>query len=254
MNNDYVTSLLSKGKRLDGRKLADYRKPIKVEYGVSKNAEGSARAIIGETEVIVGVKLDIGEPYTDTPDEGTIIVSAELLPLSNPDFEMGPPDKYATELARVVDRGIRESKCIDFKNLCIKKGEKVWLVFIDIYTINDAGNLFDAAALAALAALTQVKFPKVKNDKVSYGELTTKKLVLEKEPITCTFTKIRDRILVDANTKEEEAMDARVSIATYKDKIHAIQKGGAEGLTIDEITKIIDLAFDKSKELRAALK
>src|SRR3989338_935564 len=104
----HVIMLLESDKRLDGRKPLEYRKPLKVEYGFTKTAEGSAKVTLGETEVIVGIKMEVGEPYPDTPDQGTIIVGAELLPLSNPEFELGPPGIQAIELARVVDRGIRE--------------------------------------------------------------------------------------------------------------------------------------------------
>src|SRR3989338_6030949 len=99
----YVASLLAEGKRLDGRKPLEYRQPITIQYGFVRTAEGSAKVTIGETEVIAGVKMEIGEPYPDTPDQGTIIVGAELLPLSNPEFELGPPGIQAIELARVVD-------------------------------------------------------------------------------------------------------------------------------------------------------
>ena len=115
----HIISLLNAGTRLDGRKLTEYRKPIEAEYGIVKTAEGSARVKIGETEVMVGVKMEVGEPYPDMPDQGTIIVGAELLPLSNPEFELGPPGIQAIELARVVDRGIRESKAVELKTLCI---------------------------------------------------------------------------------------------------------------------------------------
>lgn len=253
MHSDYVLDLLSKNLRLDERSLDSYRKPIKVEVNISKHADGSAKATIGDTEVIVGVKLGVGEPYPDTLDEGSIIVSAELLPLSSPDFEAGPPDEWAIELARVVDRGIRESKALNFKKLCIRKGELCWIVFIDIYTINNAGNLFDAAALAAVAALQNARFPKLEDDKVKYGELTKEKLPLEHIPITCTLLKIKDKILVDPRTEEELVMDSRLSVAIVKDKIHAMQKGGDKGLTVDDITTMIDIAFDKSKELHKAL-
>ena len=64
MNNDYIKSLVEKGKRIDGRKLDEFRKII-IENNVSKNSAGSARCKIGDTEVIVGIKFDIGEPYPD---------------------------------------------------------------------------------------------------------------------------------------------------------------------------------------------
>lgn len=250
-----IKDYLEVGKRFDGRKLLDYRN-IEIEIGVSKNAEGSARVRIGNTEVIVGVKLDVGEPYPDHEDEGTMITTVELLPLSSEEFEYGPPRINAIEIARIIDRGIRESGMIDFKKLCIKKGKKVWTVFIDLYSINDDGNLLDAGCLAAIAALLETKMPKYdeKQEKVVYGELTNKKLPLTKNiPLTFTFYKIRNSILVDPSREEEVASEARLSIALSSNEkkeviVNAIQKGNEQALSQEEISKIIDLGEKKYRE------
>src|SRR3989344_4786863 len=196
INQQKILENIAKGIRLDGRKLLDYRE-LEIETGISNKAEGSARVKLGETEVMVGVKLGIAEPYSDHEDEGTLITSAELLPMSSSDFEPGPPSIEAIEIARLVDRGIRESGFVDFKKLCIKKSEKVWGIFIDIYSINDAGNLVDASCIGALAALMTAVFPKYneKEEKVEYGEFTDKKLPLTKQvPFTMTFHKISGKI------------------------------------------------------------
>ncbi|MAF36801.1 RNA-binding protein [archaeon] len=252
---EYLLGLIKDKKRMDGRGLSTYREPITIETGISKKAEGSARVKIGNTEVNVGVKMELGTPYPDSPDEGTIIVTAELIPLSNPNFESGPPGIQATELARIVDRGIRESHYLDFKKLCVKKGEKIWMVLIDIYSINDEGNLFDAAALGAIAALRDAKVPVIKDDKVQYGELTAKKLPLDKEaPILMTIHKLGDEFIVDPISAEEEAVSARLSIAIKGDRICAMQKGGADGLSLPEVEKAIDLAYTQVEELKKALK
>src|SRR3989344_3554532 len=250
----HIISLLEANTRLDGRKLTEYRQPITVEYGVVKTAEGSARVKIGDTEVMVGVKMELGEPYPDMPDEGTIIVGAELLPLSNPDFEPGPPGIQAIELARVVDRGIRESKALDFKKLCIKKGEKIWMVVIDICPINDAGNLFDASSLAALAALKDTKFPAFDDDKVDYKTKTDKSLKLEKVPIAVTVIKIGDKFIVDPDIEEEKAIDARLTVSSIENgTLCALQKGGDAPLTQEEISEMLDIGIEKAKELRKCL-
>ncbi len=110
----HIVKWFEKGKRYDGRALDEYR-PVVVEYGVTKNAEGSARVKIGDTEVIAGVKLSVEKPYPDTPKDGNLMVGAEPLPLSSPDYEAGPPNEESIEVARVVDRGLRESKAIDTK-------------------------------------------------------------------------------------------------------------------------------------------
>ena len=250
----HIISLLNADTRLDGRKLIEYRKPIEIEYGIVKTAEGSARVRIGETDVIVGGKMEVGEPYPDTPDEGTIIVGAELLPLSNPEFELGPPGIQAIELARVVDRGIRESKAIDFKKLCITPGEKIWMIIIDICPINDAGNLFDASSLAALAALKDAKYPKFDGEKVDYKQKTDKKLPLEKTPIAVTVIKIGDKFIVDPDIEEEKVIDARLTVSSIEDgTLCAMQKGGDFPLTIEDIDKMLDIGIEKGKELRKYL-
>jgi len=251
---DHIISLLNAGMRLDGRKFTEYRKPIEIEKGVIKTAEGSARVKIGETDIIVGVKLEVGEPYPDTPDEGTIIVGAELLPLSNPDFELGPPGIQAIELARVVDRGIRESKALDFKKLCIEPGKKIWMVIIDICPINDAGNLFDASSLAALAALSSTRYPAFDGEKVDYKTKTDKKLELEKTPIAVTVIKIGDKFIVDPDTEEEKVIDSRLTVSSIEDgTLCALQKGGDYPLTTEDIDKMLDIGIEKGKELRKRL-
>ena len=254
----HVISLLEKNIRYDKRKFDQFR-PIEIEYGISsKSAEGSARVKIGETEVVAGIKMELGTPYPDQPDKGTIVANVELLPLSSPEFETGPPGIESIELARsVVDRGIRESNAIDFKKLCIKKGEKMWITYIDGYSINDAGNLADAIGLAALAALKDAKFPKYdeKTEKIDYEEKTKKKLELKELPIPITVIKIRDKFIIDPLLEEEECAEARLTVTTIENgDIVALQKGGEAPLTEEEIEKMVDLSLEKGKEIRKLLK
>ncbi len=252
----HLLNIFSKGFRLDGRKFDDFRE-VFVEYGISsKSAEGSARVKIGKTEVIAGVKLDVAVPYPDNPDEGTIIVNMELLPLSSPSFESGPPSIASIEMSRVVDRVIRESKSLDFKKLLIKKGELMWTVLIDIYPINDEGNLFDAASLAAIAALKDAKFPKLdKDNKIDYNEKTNKKLPLESEALACTVFKIGNHFIVDPSVEEESAADARLTVGVLEDgTLCSLQKGEDTALSIDDISNMVETAIKKTKDLRKALK
>lgn len=250
---NHIITLSKSNLRLDGRTLTEIRQPIVVETPVSKTAEGMARVLIGETEVMAGVKVEIGSPYPDTPEEGTLIVGAELLPMSNPEFELGPPGIKAIELARVVDRGIRESKAIDFKKLCISKEEKkVWNLLVDICTINDAGNLLDASGLAVLAALKSVKFPRYDETfTIDYQKRTDKCLEIENLPLPVTVLKIGDKYIVDPTIEEEMAYDVRLTVTTLEDgTLCALQKGGEGYLSADEITLMVDLASEKAKELR----
>ncbi len=246
----HLIKALKEGLRADERKHDAYREII-VEHGISKNAEGSARVKIGDTEVLAGVKLELSEPYPDRPDEGSIMVNAELTPLANPEWELGPPGIDAIELSRVVDRGIRESGAIDLKKLCIKKGEKCWIIIVDIVPINDAGNLFDASALAAVAALLDARFPKYENEEVDYKAKTDEKMPINSLPISVTVIKIGSYYLVDPVPEEEAVLDARLTVAVRDDgQLCALQKGGDEPLTAEDVDKMTSLAIEKSKELR----
>jgi exosome complex component RRP42 len=257
MNSDkkmHIMKALEAGVRIDGRRADEFR-PVTFELGVSSTAEGSARVTVGDTMVIAGVKMDLGTPYPDTPDSGVLMVNAELLPISNPEFEAGPPSIDAIETARVIDRGIRESHSFDTKSLCVKAGEKVWMVQCDVLPLNFDGNLIDVGGLAALAALLDAKFPGVKeNGKVDYHKKTNKSLELLQLPIPITVGKIGEFLLVDPTQEEEKALDARLTLTMLADgNLCALQKGGVAPLTLDDIKEMVRLAGEKSKELRAQL-
>ena len=249
MNGEYALDLIERGKRIDGRDFLEFRK-IEIEKNLIKNAEGSARVKFGETEVIASVKFDVDEPFPDTPEEGVLIVNAEFTPLASPDFEPGPPTEDAIELARVVDRGIRASKCIKMEELCIKPGEKVWYVFVDIHVINDKGNLLDASALASLVALLDAKLPKFDGEKIIRGEFE-RNLPVEFKPINVSVCKVKDNFLVDPTLEEEEIVDAKLSVCVRDDgKICALQKQGEKELSFEDVEKIIEIALMKSEEIR----
>ncbi len=250
-----ISQLIEKGKRLDDRALTDYRE-IKIEEGLIERAEGSAKILLGKTEVLVGVKVGTGEPFTDTPNEGVLTVNAELVPLASPSFEPGPPDENSIELARIVDRGIRESKTIDNEKLCIEPGKKVFVVFVDVYVLNHDGNLIDASALAAVSALLNTKMP---NFEIKDGEVKIKQgytpLSLRSHPVTVTIGKIGDKLVVDLGLEEEQVMDARLSMAVKDDgNICAIQKGGSGYFTPQQIIEASKLAQEKAAEMRKKLK
>jgi len=249
-----IAQLIASEKRGDGRGMRDYRE-MKIEQGLIEKAEGSARVLLGKTEVVVGVKVETGEPFPDTPNDGVLTVNAELTPLASPAFEAGPPDEDSIELARIVDRGIRESKAINTEKLVIEAGKKVFVVFIDLYVLNHDGNLIDASALAAMSALVNTKMA---NYEIKDGELKIKpgyeQLPIRKHPITVTTAKIGDKLVVDPNAEEEQVMDARISFAIDDDgNICAIQKGGSGYFEPQQIIEAAKIAKEKAKELRKKL-
>lgn len=252
ITKDKIRELLEKNKRIDARTPHEFR-PILIETGISSKAEGSARVKIGETEVIAGTKLELVEPFGDTPDEGVLVVNAELHPLASEKFELGPPDVDAIKLARIVDRAIRESNFVDLKKLCIEKGKAVWGIFLDIYAINDDGNLIDASALAAVMALKNTRFPEIEDGKVKFGVLTQKKLPLNSVPITITAYKIADSFVLDPCSEEEEASTMQITVSFTYDKepiIHGIIKDGEEAIEPEKFFEVLELLIREGKKLK----
>ena len=232
-----IFDLLEQNQRVDGRAF-DEPRPITIEPDVIPKANGSARVRLGDTEVICGVKIQPDKPFPDMGDKGVFICTAELLPLSHPSVETGPPGEAVIELARVVDRGIRESHMVDVSQLVIEKNVSVVGVFADNTVVDYDGNLFDACSYAATAALLTAKSPKweMKDGLPTVIPDVTDSVPTTTVPVSVTMAKIGPHIIVDPNGDEWGCMDARVTITTDSDgNICALQKGGSEGFTIEEI-------------------
>ena len=235
-----ITNLVKNNKREDGRELTEYR-DISIETNVISKAEGSARVKLGGTQVIVGIKPQLGSPFPDTPDLGVLMTNCEMLPMADPTFEPGPPSDDSIELARVVE-----------DKLCVEEGKHVWMLFIDLHIIDNCGNLFDACELAVMAALKSTKLPvaTIEDDEVVLSEEETFDLPINNELALCTFVKIGDKMVIDPTLEEERVANARLNVGVTKDgHICSMQKGGKEPLNKDEILYCVNTAVTKVKEL-----
>lgn len=252
----FIQGLIRKGERLDGRAFNEYRN-IEIEANVvPAKAEGSALVRLGDTSVVAGVKVLVGDPYPDSPDEGVVMVTIEMSPIASPLFELGPPKENAIELARVVDRGVRESKTIDTKDLCIESGKKVYMVFADVYPLEYDGNLIDASSIAVNAALMTTKYPEMKmEDKkvVATGKML--KLPVSNVAIEHTVSKIGDRLIIDPTLREEFVQDCRLTMAVdQKEHFTALQKGGGFGpMSLDLVDQAMGMALDSAKDIKAII-
>ena len=249
-----MIELLSQGKRLDGRALDEHR-PLTIQTGFIQKANGSAKVSLGNTQVLAGVKVAIGTPFPDTPDKGLLVVNAEVLPLSSAYAEAGPPSEDAIELARVVDRGVRESEMIDMSTLCIIEGKNVYAVFVDVNIMNDDGNLFDAMSYAVVSALRTAKMLKyeVVEEKVKATEVLVP-VPVTRTPVSVTMARIGDSLIVDPTSEEEAAMDARITLTTDDDgNICAGQKGEPNTFYPAKILEAADTSIRIGREIRNAI-
>jgi exosome complex component RRP42 len=251
-----ILSLLKDGQRVDGRAMNESRQLV-IDTGVIPKAEGSARVRLGDTEVVTGVKIQPDKPFPDLGDRGIFICTAEILPLADPNVEPGPPNEDVIELARVVDRGIRESSMIDLTKLVLQKDKSVIGLFVDNSVTDYDGNLFDACSYASVASLLTCKVPKyeLKNDAPTLVEGEFSEPPITTIPVSVTMGKIGDQIIVDPNADEWGCLDARITITTNSDgNICAVQKGGNDGFTVEQLIQCSQLSISTAAKIREILK
>ena len=255
IERENILTLLKMGKRLDGRTLLEQRS-LKIVPNLIEKADGSAYVELGKTKVLVGVKVSLAKPFPDLPDKGVFVVNAEFNPIASPFFELGPPSDYAVEIARIVDRAIRSSEMINLDELAIIPGKLVWMLNIDIYAIDDDGNLIDAAMYGAVSAILSGTLPKVEiidEEKEEIEIIKEERVPIPTKdfPVTFTFARIGDYLILDPVHMEENLMNGRLTIAiNNKNEICTIQKGEGGGFKLEDILKAKDVAIQKADELR----
>jgi len=251
-----IFDLAADGRREDGRRMDEPRR-LRIETGVIPKANGSARVFLGDTEVVTGVKVKPDRPFPDVGDRGIFICTAEILPLAHQDIETGPPQPDVIELARVVDRGIRESGMVDLKQLVLEPNKSVIGVFADNSVVDVDGNLFDACSYASTAALLTATLPtwEYRDDAPVLVEGRDRPVPTTTIPVSVTMAKVNGKIMVDPTQDEWSAMDARITITTNSDgNICALQKGGPSGFTYDELERCARLSVSIGAGVRETLR
>ena len=75
--------------------------------------------------MLANVSCEVVRPRPPRPTEGELFFNIELSPMASPGFEVGRSSPVATEVARMLERCLKESRAVDMESLCIIAGEKV---------------------------------------------------------------------------------------------------------------------------------
>lgn len=142
--------------RPDGRRCLQYRK-FKLEHDVMPNCHGSCHVRIGNTDLVVGIKVQVDEPLADVPDEGRVEFAADCSANASPVFEGRGGEAIANDLVAILTHSFVPT--IDLKSLCLNPGKSVWLISIDILILefSSKANLIDASAVGVKAALINTR-------------------------------------------------------------------------------------------------
>lgn len=119
------------------------------------------RLRLGGTDVLVGVKAELGEPEGEKGTEASIHFSVECSGVASMDFEGMGASTLNAELARALERLYKSNTALDRTRLCLLPGRVAWVVYVDVLVLQVDGNLLDAASLAVRQGLRDAVIPRV---------------------------------------------------------------------------------------------
>ncbi|KAK2508760.1 hypothetical protein MC885_009065 [Smutsia gigantea] len=218
------------------------------------------------------VSCELVSPKLNRATEGILFFNLELSQMAAPTFEPGRQSDLLVKLNRLLERCLRNSKCIDTESLCVVAGEKVWQIRVDLHLLNHDGNIIDAASIAAIVALCHFRRPDVS----VHGDEVTLYTPEERDPVPLSiyhmpicvsfaFFQQGTYLLVDPNEREERVMDGLLVIAMNKHReICTIQSSGGimllkdqvlrcskiAGVKVAEITELIQKALENDQKVR----
>lgn len=259
----YIKSGITQNLREDGRKNLDFRS-FKAETNVIPQTNGSARVRLGKTEVLIGVKVEIGDPEPAFPDEGRAELYIEISPSVSKEFEekRGGTEKLESALVSCLKLLIHNSFALDWKKLSINSGTHCWVVYIDCLVLDSSGNVFDACSLGMKAALSTTKIPKIEkiekksDDDDNEGRKKPKEIEItlsenpddfewmetDAFPIGITVGKIGEEFVVDPSLKEEKCLDDKIFVCVNESgKICGCHTTGPAPISPQELKKMIQI-------------
>jgi exosome complex component RRP45 len=273
---------LGQGLRIDGRLPHECRD---VELSLYRGeASSSAEVQMGSTRVFCSVRGQIVAPFPDRPTEGKLQFGAHLSQGAE------AAGLSHNEIVRFLERCIRESEAIDTESLCIVSGEKVWLVNCDVRVLDYAGNVLDAAVLAAMGALRAFRKPEISiagKSSSSSGQIVIHSsdereplpLALHHTPLTVTIgifkgipkvvssdsssssssssgggVGFHTVLIGDPSISEERAMDGALvyGINTHSE-LCAVHKPGGVSVPIDIVMQAVRMASHRAETLHGVL-
>ncbi|MFD7511478.1 ribonuclease PH [Streptomyces sp. NPDC059853] len=232
--------------RIDGRQ-ADQLRPVSIERGWSKHAEGSVLVSFGDTKVLCTASFTEGVPrWRRGSGEGWVTGEYAMLPRAtntrgDRESVRGKIGGRTHEISRLIGRSLRA--VVDFKAL----GENT--IVLDCDVLQADGGTRTAAITGAYVALA---------DAISWGR--TRKLVKGKgQPLTGSVAAVSVGIIggvpmLDLAYEEDVRAGTDMNVVCTGDGRFIEVQGTAEGVPFarHELNALLDLAVAGCAELDAA--
>ena len=203
------------------------------------------------------VSWEITSPKDARPTDGILFVNVEISPMAAPYFEAGKQSELGVEVNRLLERCLRESRCLDMESLCISAGIKVFAIRVDLHVLNYDGNITDALSIAAIASMCHFRRP----DVTVCGEDVTIHSMEDRDPIPlnihhmpmCVSFAFYDNgnyMLVDPSEKEEVVASGKMVIGMNRHReICLMQMSGGMLLQKEQILRCSNVCAVKVAQM-----
>jgi PREDICTED: similar to exosome complex exonuclease RRP42 len=153
----YLISGINDDFRTDGRQCLD-RQEIDIDIDLVPSCAGSAQVRSGNSQVLVGIKMNLEKPLFEEPKKGKIEFFVDISANASPFFEGKGGQNISNEIKSLFDHSFLD--CQFLNELCIIEGQTVWCIFVDILILETGSkpSLCDACSVAVFAALYSTKY------------------------------------------------------------------------------------------------
>ena len=207
------------GKRLDGREKNELR-PIKMEVGVIKNADGSAYLEWGNNKIYAAVygPREVHPHHLSKPDRGILRVFYRMATFSVFDRKRPAPGRREKEISMII------SDCLEPVLFLELYPGTSFEVFVEVMGA-DGGTRCACTTVAALA--------------LADAGIPMKSLVT-----AVAVGKIDNKLVVDLSGIEDKAgqADLPCAITWFNNELSLLQFDG--DMTLEELNSFIDIAKD----------
>lgn len=144
--------------RSDGRKCMDYR-TVMVEQNVIETCNGSAHVRSGNTDVLVGIKLELEETSSleDWNERESIRIFADISAIASPSFEGRKGEDITYQLEALFSDFLPDY--LDLEKLIIIEKKSYFVMHIDVVILecSSLSSLIDITSIAIKTALFDVR-------------------------------------------------------------------------------------------------
>lgn len=220
-----MTALINEqGLRHDGRRIEDLR-PIKIEVGILKNANGSAYIEFGKNKIIAAVygPKEVHPKHMALPDKAVLRCRYHMSPFSTDTRKNPAPSRREIEISKVIREALEPAIMInDYPRTAID-------VFLEV--LQSDGGSRCAGITAASVALADAG--------INMRDLVS----------ACAAGKVGDQIVLDLDDTEDKEgqADMPVAIMPNFDQVTLFQLDGI--ISQEEFKKAFSYALDGCKKV-----